>query len=135
MIMKLKELNFRVILWIHPFIWCKSFQFIHYWRRGVLINTSILSSMINLITERSHSLQLTFDDFLSNLQFQAFIHFIQYIYQRLFLSLSGIFLWWNNLAGVLDWTNESTREEYPSNLQHLQKKLMRSMVLNSMLVK
>jgi len=100
--MKLKELNFRVILWIHPFIWCKSFQFIHYWRRGVLINTSILSSTINLITERSHSLQLTFDDFLSNLQFQAFIHLIQYIYQRLFLSLSGIFLWWNNLAGILD---------------------------------
>jgi hypothetical protein len=55
MIMKLKELNFRAIIWIHPFIWCKSFQFIHYWRRGVLINTSILSSTINLITERSYS--------------------------------------------------------------------------------
>jgi hypothetical protein len=121
MITELKELNFRVTLWIHPFISCKSLQFIHYWRRGLLINTSILSSLIDLIIERNHLLQLIFDDFLSNRQFQPFVHFIQYIYQRLFFTLPGISLWWNGLAGVLDLTNESTREEYSSNLQRLQK--------------
>ena len=62
MITKLKDLNFRVTLWIHPFISCKSFQFIDYWRRGLLIHMNILPSLIDLIIERSRFLQLIFDD-------------------------------------------------------------------------
>jgi alpha-glucosidase (family GH31 glycosyl hydrolase) len=121
MITKLKELNFRVTLWIHPFISCKSFQFIKYWRRGLLINMNILSSLINLIIEHNHFLQLIFDDFLSNPQFQSLIHFINYVYQKFFLSLPGISLWWNGLAGIIDLTNESARQEYISSLERLQK--------------
>jgi alpha-glucosidase (family GH31 glycosyl hydrolase) len=121
MITKLKELNFRVTLWIHPFISCKSFRFIDYYRRGLLINMNILSSLIDLVVERSHFLQLVFDDFLSNPQFQPMINLIKYIYQRFFFSLPGISLWWNGLAGVLDLTNESTCQEYSSSLQRLQK--------------
>jgi len=121
MITKLKELNFRVTLWIHPFISCKSFQFINYWRRGLLINMNIFSSLIDLIIERNRLLQFIFDTFLSKSQFQLLIHLIKYIYQKFFLSLPGISLWWNGLGGILDLTNELTRQEYTSNLQNLQK--------------
>jgi len=121
MIAKLKKLNFRVTLWVHPFISCKSFRFIDYWRRGLLINMNILSSLIDVIVERSHFLQLIFDNFLFNPKLQFLINIIKYIYQRCLLSLPGISLWWNGLAGVLDLTNESARQEYMLNLQRLQK--------------
>jgi hypothetical protein len=121
MITKLKELNFRVTLWIHPFISCKSFKFINYWHRGLLINMNIFSSLIDFIIEHNRFLQFIYDDFLSNLQFQSLINLIKYIYQKFFFSLPGISLWWNGLAGVLDLTNESTRQEYTLSLQRLQK--------------
>jgi hypothetical protein len=121
MITKLKSLNFRVTLWIHPFISCKSFRFIDFWRRGLLIHMNILSSLIDLIIERSRFLQIIFDDFLSNPKFQSLIHLIKLIYQRFLLPLPGISLWWNGLAGVLDLTNDLARQEYTSSLQRLQK--------------
>ncbi|UJR31861.1 hypothetical protein I4U23_019335 [Adineta vaga] len=121
MIEKLKELNFRVTFWIHPFLSCKSFQFIDYWRRGLLINMNILPTLIDSIVERSRFLQLVFDDFLCNPVFQPFIFIMKYIHQQFLPSFPGISLWWNGLAGVLDLTNDSTRQEYNSNLQRLQK--------------
>ncbi|CAF1009773.1 unnamed protein product [Rotaria sordida] len=121
MIKKLKKYNFRVTLWIHPFISCKSLQFINYWRRGLLMNMNILSSLFDLIIEHSYFLQIVFDDFLSNSKFQFLINFIKYIYQKCFLSLPGISLWWNGFAGVLDFTNDKTRQEYIFNLERLQK--------------
>lgn len=120
MIKSLKELNFRVTLWIHPFISCKSLKFLQYWRRGLLINLNIFSSLFNLILERNNFLQILFDDLLSNPKFEILINSIKYIYQKFFFSLPGISLWWNGLSGVLDFTNESTRQEYTLNLQNLQ---------------
>lgn len=121
MITRLKSLNFRVTLWIHPFVSCKSFRFIDYWRRGLLIKTNILSSIFDFIIEKSHFLQIVFDDFLTNSQSQPFINLIKYIHERFFFTLPGISLWWNGLAGVLDLTNDLVHEEYCSNLQRLQK--------------
>jgi alpha-glucosidase (family GH31 glycosyl hydrolase) len=82
---------------------------------------NIISSLIDLLIERSSFLQLIFDDFLSNRTFQPFINLVKYIYQHFFFSLPGISLWWNGLAGSLDLTNQSARDEYSSNLQRLQK--------------
>ncbi|CAF1086019.1 unnamed protein product [Adineta steineri] len=121
MIIELKKLNFRVTLWIHPFISCNSYQFIDYWRRNLLINMNIIPSIIELIIERSRFLQVVFDDFLSNPVFQPFMKLIKQIHRRFPFSLPGICLWWNGLAGVLDLTNKSAREEFTLNLQRLQK--------------
>ncbi|CAF3721591.1 unnamed protein product [Rotaria sp. Silwood1] len=122
MIKKLKELNFRVTLWIHPFISCKSYQFINYWRRGLLINMNIISSLFDLIIEHNKFLQIIFDNFLINPKFQYLINFLKYIYQKIFFfSLPGITLWWNGFAGIIDLTNEIARQEYILNLQYLQK--------------
>ncbi|CAM4741561.1 unnamed protein product [Rotaria magnacalcarata] len=121
MISKLKQLNFRVTLWIHPFISCKSYLFIDYWRRGLLINMNILSSLLDLIIERSAFLQIVFDDFISNPKCQHFINLIKRIHERFFFTLPGISLWWNGLGGSLDFTKESAQEEYTKSLQNLQK--------------
>ena len=96
-------------------------RFFHYWRRGLLIKTSILSNLCDLIIERSRYLQSIFDDLHSNPRFQPYLTRLENLYQRLFISLPGISLWWNGLAGVLDLTNPSAREEYSSHLQRLQK--------------
>ena len=74
-----------------------------------------------MIIERSSLLQLIFDDFLSNPEYQLFINLLKYIHQRFLFSLPGISLWWNGLAGVLDLTNPAAQEEYILNLQRLQK--------------
>ena len=95
---------------------CKSYQFINYYRRGLLIKMNILSSLIDLILERSSLLQLIFDHFISNPKYELFINSIKYIHQRLMFSLPGISLWWNGLAGVLDLTNPLARKEYLLNL-------------------
>lgn len=121
MIRRLKELNFRVTLWVHPFVSCKSFQFVDYYRRGLLINMNVIPRLIELIIERSRFLQLVFDDLLANPVFQPFVLLIKYAHQRFLPTLPGISLWWNGLAGVLDLTNESARQEYAASLQRLQK--------------
>ena len=119
MITKLKELNFRVTLWVHPFVSCRSLQFVHYWRRGFLIPLNIFSSSLNLLTERSRFLQVIFDDFVSNPQYQPLVQLIQMLHQRFLPSLPGISLWWNGLAGVLDFSNVAVQQEYTANLQRL----------------
>lgn len=121
MIKKLKELNFRVTLWVHPFISCKSYLFLDYWRQGLLINMNILSSLVNLIIEQSCFLQIIFDDILLNSQCQTLIKSVKNIYERFPLSLPGISLWWNGLAGSIDFTNELARIKYTNSLQRLQK--------------
>ena len=121
MIRKLKELNFRVTLWVHPFVSCRSIQFVRYWRRGFLMPLNILSSFLNLFVERSRFLQAIVDDFTSNPQYQPLVQLIGMIHQRFLPSLPGITLWWNGLAGVLDLSQNAVQEEYIANLKRLQK--------------
>ncbi|CAF0877580.1 unnamed protein product [Adineta ricciae] len=122
LIKRLKELNFRVTFWIHPFVSCHTFKFIDYWRRGLLINMNILPILIDSLIERSRLLQLVFDDILANPVFQPVIFILKYIHQQFLPSLPGISLWWNGLAGVLDLTNQSTQDQYISDLERLQTK-------------
>ena len=121
LIQKLKELDFRVTLAVHPLISCRSARFFQYWRRGLLINTSILSNLSDLIIEQSRFLQSIFDDIYSNPQFQPFLTVLKSLYQGFFYSFPGLSFWRNDLVGVLDLTNPSARDEYSSNLQRLQK--------------
>lgn len=121
MIQKLKELNFRVTLWIHPFISCKSFQFIKYWYHGLLINFNLFSSLFHFILEQNNFLREIFDDLLTNTQYEFLINSIKSIYQKCSFSLPGITVWWNGLAGILDLTNPLTQNEYTLNLENLQK--------------
>ena len=120
MVSKLKALNFRVTLWIHPFVSCHSLQFWRYWRRGLLVNMNVLSSIVDLIVERSRFLQLIYDDILFNTTFQPLMNVVRTVYEHLPVRLPGISLWWNGLAGSLDFSNEATRDEYAARLKHLQ---------------
>jgi myogenesis-regulating glycosidase len=117
MITKLKELNFRVTLWIHPFVSCHSWQFFRYWRRDLFIPLNIVSSIIDILVERSRALQWIFDEYLYN---SALCPLIRTIYQQFPVTLPGIGLWWNGLAGVLDFTRKEVQDEYVSNLKRLQ---------------
>ena len=81
---------------------------------------NVISSIINLIVERSRFLQLIYDDILFNPTFQPWMNIVRTVYQRLPVRLPGISLWWNGLAGSLDFSNEATREEYVDSLKRLQ---------------
>ena len=120
MIGKLKSMNFRVTVWIHPFVSCHTWRFVQYWRRGLLIRVDLISSLMNLLLERSRYLQTIFDQILSNSAGQIVINLFKTIADRFFCTLPGISLWWNGLAGVLDFTNQATCEEYRSELKKFQ---------------
>lgn len=117
----MKELDFRVTLAVHPLISFRSARFYQYWRRGLLINTSILSNLFDLIIEQSRFLQSIFDDMYSNPQFEPLLTILKNLYQGFSFSFPGLSFWRNDLVGVLDLTNPSARDEYTSNLQDLQK--------------
>ncbi|CAF0749887.1 unnamed protein product [Didymodactylos carnosus] len=127
MIDQLKQMNFRVTFWIHPFLSIKATKlFIQMWYKGLLINMDLFSSIINLLTERFQILQVVLHDLEQNSYYKSIqllwpIVKIKQIY-NLLPALPGISLWWNGLAGSLDFTNELTCQKYEADLKHLQDK-------------
>jgi myogenesis-regulating glycosidase len=119
LIRKLKALNFRVTVWVHPFVSCRAWQFLHYWRRGLLVRVNILSSILDFLSEKSRIFQLILDDVLASPQYRSIVDGIRTLYQRLPITLPGICLWWNGLAGVLDLSNPQAEEEYHAALTRL----------------
>lgn len=117
MIEKLKSLDFRVTMWIHPFVSCRSRKFIEFYRRGFLIQVDLVSTLIDFLLQYLPRCEMIIDELKNNALFQI-------IKKRFCFPLPGITLWWNGLGGVLDFSNPAVRSNFLKQLDEIKKKFL-----------